>query len=159
MDALWQYGAVFAAAAVPMLEVMVVVPAAIASGMSPVLVALLAFAGNAATVTLAVVGADRMSGWFASRRRRRAGAADVPAEVPAAERSERRRERARRVAHRWGLPGVAVLAPITIGTHVAAVTAVALRLPRMAVLSWTLAGLAGWTAVFAGVAAFGRSLF
>ncbi len=153
MDVVWQYVLVFAAAAVPMLEVMVVVPAAIATGMSPVAVGVVAFAGNAVTVTVAVYATDVVARFVARRRPRKFEGPPVPDP-----RSIRRRERASRIAGRWGLPGVALLAPLTIGTHVAAVTAVALRLPRRAVLIWVLGALAGWTAVFTALATYGRSL-
>ncbi|MDZ7678281.1 MAG: small multi-drug export protein [Acidimicrobiales bacterium] len=145
MDLLWQYVLVFLTAAVPMLEVMIVIPASVAAGMHPVPVGLLAFAGNATTLVLAVVAGDEVIG-----RMRREPRGDAP--------PSRRRERVRRIAYRWGLPGVALLGPLTVGSHTAALAAVALRMPRGLVLAWSLAGVAAWSIVFAVLSAFGRAV-
>jgi Ca2+/H+ antiporter, TMEM165/GDT1 family len=83
---------------------------------------------------------------LAGRVERRRGGVAAPS---------KRRRRLQRIAARWGLPGIAVLAPLTTGTHLAALGAVALRLPRTAVLAWLVAGIAGWTVVLVGAASFG----
>lgn len=145
MDLLWQYVLVFLTAAVPMLEVMIVIPASVAAGMHPVPVGLLAFAGNASTLVLAVVAGDEVIA-----RMRRAPRGDAP--------RSRRRERVRRIAYRWGLPGVALLGPLTVGSHTAALAAVALRMPRGRVLTWSVAGVAAWSIVFVVLSAFGRAV-
>lgn len=144
MELIWQYVLVFLTAAVPMIEVMIVIPASVATGMHPVPVGILAFAGNASTLALAVVAGDEAIG----RLRRR----------PRPEGSvSRRRERIRRIAYRWGLPGVAVLGPVTVGSHAAALAAVALRMPRGRVLAWSVAGVAAWSVVFVILSALGRA--
>lgn len=143
MPDLWPYALVVLAAAVPWLEVAVVIPAAVAAGLAPVPVGLLAFAGNAITLVLVVVGADQLLA-------RRAATGH--------HRGARRGERVRRIARRWGLPGVAVLGPLVTGSHVAALAAVALRLPRQAVLAWSLAGVAAWTVVFVALSSAGRAI-
>jgi Ca2+/H+ antiporter, TMEM165/GDT1 family len=130
MDA-WPYVLVFLAAATPLLEVLFVIPPSIASGLNPVLVGAAAFLGNALALTVVVLFADHLAAWLQRRR------GDAP--------PSKRRRRLQRTASRWGLPGVAVLAPLTIGTHLAALAAVALRLSRAAVLAWMVAGLAAWS--------------
>jgi Ca2+/H+ antiporter, TMEM165/GDT1 family len=140
MDA-WQYVLVFLAAASPLLEVLFVVPGAVAAGLHPVAVGVVAFAGNAVALTLVVVFADHLAAWLQRRR----GSAPP----------SKRRQRLQRIAHRWGLPGIAVLAPLTTGTHLAALGAVALRLPRAAVLTWMVGGLAAWTVAITGASALG----
>jgi uncharacterized membrane protein len=136
----WAYALVFLAAAVPVIEVLVVVPAAVVAGLSPAWSTMLAIAGNTATVALAVVAGDRV------RSRWRGGSSG--------ERSRRRSQRAVRIARRWGVPGLALLAPITTGSHVAALGALALGDERRRVVAWMSVGIALW-AVAAMVAAMG----
>ncbi len=128
----WSYVVVFVAAAVPIVEILVVIPAGILAGMPPVPTALAALAGNLATVALVAVAGDKL---FARWRRRR----------PQKDRAtSRRAQRARDAAHRWGVPGLALLAPLTTGTHVATVAALATGARRPRVLWWMAAGLAVW---------------
>jgi Ca2+/H+ antiporter, TMEM165/GDT1 family len=140
MDA-WPYVLVFLAAATPVLEVLFVVPPSIAAGLHPVGVGVAAFLGNAGALAVVVSFADHLAAWLQRRR----GSAPP----------SKRRQRVQRVAARWGLPGVALLAPLTIGTHLAALVAVALRLPRAAVLAWMVGGLAAWTVAITGASALG----
>jgi Ca2+/H+ antiporter, TMEM165/GDT1 family len=144
MELLWQYMLVFLTAAIPLLEVMVVIPASVAVGLHPVPVGILAFAGNAATLAMAVVAGDELISRLRRRRTPR-------------ERDTKRQERIRRIAYRWGLPGVALLGPIAVGSHVAALAAIALRLPRGRVLLWSVAGVAAWSVVFTALSAAGRA--
>jgi UPF0716 family protein affecting phage T7 exclusion len=53
------YALVFLLAAIPLVEVLLVIPTAVALGLNPALVALAAFAGNLATVVLVIVSSDR----------------------------------------------------------------------------------------------------
>lgn len=144
---LWSYLLVFLTAAVPVLEVMVVIPASVAVGLHPIPVGVLAFAGNAVTLAAAVLAGDRMADWVA-RRRRPSGSG---------ERSERRRQRVRRLTDRWGMPGLSLLGPISVGSHAAALAAVALRVPRRTVLVWSVGGVAAWSVVFTILSAAGAS--
>jgi Ca2+/H+ antiporter, TMEM165/GDT1 family len=149
LEPFWQYVMVFLAAAVPVLEVLVVIPGSVAAGLHPVPVGVLAFAGNASTLVLVVLAGDRLAGWISRRRR---------ADADGSGRDERRRARVRRIATRWGLPGVAVLGPLTVGSHAAALSAVALRLPRRDVLLWSVTGVAAWSVVLVGLSFGGRAV-
>ena len=53
----WPYVVVFLAAATPVLEVLVVIPAGVLAGLSPAPTAIIALAGNLSTVALVAVGA------------------------------------------------------------------------------------------------------
>jgi Ca2+/H+ antiporter, TMEM165/GDT1 family len=143
----WSYLLVFLAAATPVLEVLIVIPAAVLAGMPPLPVALIALAGNLTTVVVAVIGGDRLLTWW---RHRRPDRADPPG---------RRSERARRTAQRWGVPGLAFLAPATTGTHIAALAALAVGASRQRVLRWMAAGLAVWAAAAALATALGLQVF
>jgi Ca2+/H+ antiporter, TMEM165/GDT1 family len=71
----------------------------------------------------------------------------------------RRAERARRLARRYGVPGLALLAPITTGTHIAALAALAIGGGRARVLVALTLGLTGWAVVATVAATPGASLF
>lgn len=144
----WSYLLVFVAAAIPVVEVLVVVPAGVLAGMPPVSTALVAAAGNLSTVVLVAVTGDKMLvGW---RRRRPERDEDPPS---------RRSQRARELARRWGVPGLALLAPLTTGTHIATVAALATGSDTRRVLWWMAGGLVLWSAVAAAATAAGLDLF
>lgn len=141
------YLLVFLAAATPVLEVLVVVPAGVLAGMPPAQTALVAVAGNLSTVVLVAFGGDRIIGWW----RRRRGTRHEP-------RSARSR-RARQHAQRWGVPGLALLAPLTTGTHIATVAALAIGADRRRVLRWMAGGLATWAVLVAAATSAGLDTF
>jgi uncharacterized membrane protein len=141
----WPYALVFLAAATPVVEVLVVIPAAVLAGMPPVPTTLLALAGNLGTVVLVGVAGDRAMSWW---RRRRPGRS---------ERTSRRSRRARELAQRWGVPALAFLAPVTTGTHIATLAALATGATTTRVLRWMTVGLAVWAAAVAVVAVLGMA--
>lgn len=143
----WSYALVFLAAATPAVEVLVVVPAAVLAGMPPVPTTLLAFAGNLSTVVLVAVAGDQLIAW---RRRRRPGKA---------EQTSRRSQRARELARRWGVPGLALLAPVTTGTHIAALAALTTGATTRYVLQCMTAGLAVWAVAAAITTVLGLEAF
>ena len=138
------YALVFVLAAIPVVEVLVVVPAGVAVGLNPPLVALAAFAGNLATVLLVLAGSDRALAFV----RRRFGSSDD------AEPSKRVR-RAKRLWRQYGTAGLALAAPITTGAHLAAVLALSLGSKRRAVATWMATSLLAWTAALATVSVYG----
>jgi hypothetical protein len=148
------YLSVFIAAAIPWLEVLLVVPAGILAGLPPVPVIAVAAVGNVATLIPLVVGGDRLRSWWQRRRHARgvegATGTDAPAgDLPA---SSKRSGRAARLFERYGLPGLAALGPLLTGIHVAAVVALAAGADRRRALLWLTGGVVVW-AVIAGVAA------
>jgi hypothetical protein len=86
-------------------------------------------AGNLGTVALVAVAGDKIIGWWLQRRPERE------------EQPSRRSQRAREIVQRWGVPGLALLAPLTTGTHIATVAAPV------------------WSAVAAGAAVSGLDAF
>lgn len=141
------YLLVFLAAAIPVVEVLVVIPAALLAGMAPGPTTLLAFAGNLSTVVLVGIAGDRIIGWWRGRR-------------PERDRQpSRRSERARELAQRWGVPGLAFLAPVTTGTHIATVAALTTGATTRRVLAWMGIGLAVWSLVVAVVTTAGFAAF
>ena len=137
----WSYILVFVAAAIPVIEVLVVIPAGMIAGMPPVPTAAVAVAGNMSTVVLVAVAGDRMLSWRRGARRRKEPSA--------------RSQRARALAERWGVPGLAFLAPVTTGTHIATIAALATGSDTRRVLRWMGAGLLVWAIVVAAATAMG----
>lgn len=128
------YLLVFVAAAIPVVEVLVVIPAGIAAGMAPAPVAVVALAGNLSTVAAVVFAGDHLMGLL---RRRRSDDGEPS-------RPRRSAGRAQRILQRWGTPGLALLAPVSTGTHVAAMAALAIGASRRRVLAWMAVGLVAW---------------
>jgi uncharacterized membrane protein len=143
----WAYVLVFLAAATPVLEVLVVVPSGVLAGLEPVPTAIVAVAGNLATVVLVAVAGDRALAWW---RRRRPAAGGEPSA---------RSRRGGQLVRRWGVPGLAFLAPLTTGTHVGTVAALAIGAPRRRVLLWMSAGVAVWASIAAAATATGLDVF
>ena len=132
-DGLVQYLLVFLLAAIPLIEILVVIPIGIALGLDPVLVGLAAFLGNALPVIGLVLASDRVRALLASRREDREPSA--------------RTRRAKRLWERYGLAGLAIGAPVTTGVHLAAPLAVGLGASRRASVLWLTASIGLWTVV------------
>ncbi len=60
-----------------------------------------------------------------------------------------------RVWQRWGLPGLALLAPVTIGPYFAALIALALGEKPRRLMFWIAAGVVPWCILFAVLAGSG----
>lgn len=154
----WSYVVVFLAAATPVIEVLVVIPAGILAGMPAGPTAAVAVAGNLTTVVAVAFAGERTSGWWRARRAARAVEAGDPVAADAPPRRDRS-GRARELARRWGVPGLALLAPITTGTHIATVAAVAAGNDVRRVLRWMTGGLVAWSAAAAIATSTGLGFF
>jgi hypothetical protein len=137
-----QYALVFLFAAIPVVEILVVVPIAIGLGLNPVLTAVVAFAGNVGSVYALILSYRRLLEWWQSRTEN-----DGPSD---------RYARARRLWDRYGLPGVSLAGPVMTGVHVAALVALLAGSRGRLVAGWMTAGIAVWTVVLtvASVAGF-----
>jgi uncharacterized membrane protein len=130
--------------AVPWLEAVTVIPAGILLGLPPVAVVATAIVGNLATVALVAFGGERVRAWMlARRRRRREGAANG------------RASRAERVMSRFGLPGLAILGPLGVGTQMSAAIVVSLGVSGRRAFAWVGASTVGWSVVVALLVAWG----
>ncbi len=75
------------------------------------------------------------------------------------ERLAKRRERIERAWKRYGIPGVALQAPLLTGPLLATLLALALGAPPRPLLLWMLASVVLWGVVLAAAAAVGFSAF
>lgn len=149
------YLGLFLTAAIPWLELIVVVPAGVALGLNPVVVALIALLGNALPVLGIVVFFDWLGQrpWF---RRFFQVAQNQSAGEEESDRRRKKRERAQRLFQKYGVPGLALLGPMIIGSHFSAALAMALRGGKNMVGAWMLISLTVWTIIMtiAAVAGF-----
>ncbi len=129
-------------AAAGALDVWVGIITGVALGLSPALSGAVSIASALSGVTLMVVAGGRLqrliyrSRWLAKRR-----------------------ERIERVWKRYGIPGVALQAPLLSGPLLATVLALGLGAPPRPLLYWMLASIVLWGAALTGAAALGLSLF
>ncbi|WP_010274905.1 small multi-drug export protein [Paenibacillus senegalensis] len=138
----WSYLAVFVLGSIPWIELVAVIPLGVVFGLNPIAVAVLGFAGNWLTMFMVIALFDRLQRWWGKKR------SGDPQE-------SKRGKRARAIWERYGLPGLAIVGPLLIGSHIAAAVAMAFKAPRVAVTAWMSFSLALWTIVLAVVAYFG----
>ena len=136
MSTIMAYLGVIFTAAVPWFELFAI-PPAIALGLSPVLVGLLAGVSNALVTVAIVLGWERLSAWLQRRR-------GQPLTFGA-----QRSERGRRAFERFGVPGLALQGPVLSGIYFAAVLALGLGASRKSVIVWSVVSIALWTTALA----------
>ena len=137
-----QLSKILSTAAAGALDVWVGIITGLALGLSPALSGAVSVAGGLAGVTLVVaLGGQLRDLIYRSRR------------------LARRRERIERVWKRYGIPGVALQAPLLTGPVLATLLALALGAPARPLLLWMLASVVLWGAVLTGASALGFSVF
>ncbi|MFJ5963696.1 small multi-drug export protein [Bacillus sp. NPDC093026] len=140
MDILWGYVLVFVLAALPFFEVVGVVPLAILSGLHPVTTAIIGFIGNFLTVLLLIIFVDRFKNWRLKRK------------GEMSEGKEKKKQlKAKRIWERYGLPGLALVGPFIIGSHLSAFMCMGFGTKRKQVAMWMMVSLIMWTALAAGL--------
>lgn len=144
---IYEYILVFLGAAIPWLEIALVIPLGIIWGLSPFWVMILAFVGNMATVLPLIIGFDRFRDWYTKRQE----AKGKP--------ENKKSERAKRIWNKYGLPGLALLGPILIGTHIAAFIGMTLGATKRNTTVWLTISIAVWTLAFGILTALGFDFF
>jgi len=129
-------------AAMGALDVWVGIITGVALGLSPVLSGAVSIVSAVVGVTLVVVVGGRLQH-----------------RIYRSHRLAKRRERIERVWNRYGIPGVALQAPLLTGPLLATVLALGLGAPPRPLLYWMLASIVFWGAAFTGAAALGLSIF
>ncbi|WP_406656198.1 small multi-drug export protein [Methanolobus sp. ZRKC2] len=138
------YVLVFILAAIPWIELLLVIPVGVAIGLNPLAVAVLAATGNLATVYLLVFAHDSLSSFWKKFRLN-----DNDTEP------EGRKRRAMRTWDTYGLPGLAMIAPIATGTHLAALIALSLGSRKYSVILWMSLSILLWTVVVTIISYYG----
>lgn len=144
---LFEYALVFLGAAIPWLEIALVIPLGIIRGLSPFWVMILAFVGNMATILPLIIGFDKVKIWYVNRRLKKG------------KEPSQRSERGTRIWNKYGLPGLAMLGPILTGTHIAAFVGMALGAHKKQVTIWMTISIGLWTLLFGLATVFGLDIF
>ncbi len=145
-EGIWQYVILFLLAAAPWLEVFLVVPLGIFAGLNPVAVSITGFFGNWIPVLLIGFFFVQISAWLKRRKEHKARKAGIePGEAPPSKNDKR----ARKIWEKYGIPGLALLAPIIVGTDIAALLALSFGSSKRWVMLWITISLALWTVALA----------
>lgn len=144
---MFEYVLVFLGAAIPWLEMALVIPLGIIGGLNPITVSIVAIVGNLLTVLLLIIGFEKFQQWLAKRREGKEQAAS------------KRSQRAKELWRKYGLPGMLMLGPILIGTHVAAFIALVLGGSKQQTTLWSVISIVAWAIAFAVVTALGFDFF
>ena len=133
---------VLVAGAIPYVEAEGAAVLGVVAGVNPVVAILAAVVGNAIALAVVVwlIGAAR-SGVTRGR---------------AAERSPKR-QRMRKVFDRYGVPGVSLLGPLLLPSHVTAAAMVGFGAPRARVFAWGVVAVTAWAVVLGVVVHLGVS--
>jgi len=137
-----QLSKILSTAAAGALDVWVGIITGLALGLSPALSGAVSVASALAGVTLVVALGGRLRDLIYRSRR-----------------LAKRRELIESVWKRYGIPGVALQAPLLSGPILATLLALALGAHARPLLLWMLASVVLWGAVITGVAAVGFSVF
>ncbi|MBP1970273.1 putative membrane protein [Virgibacillus natechei] len=143
----YEYALVFLGAAIPWFEIALVIPLGIIGGLSPFWVILLAFIGNLITVIPIAVGFDKLKAWYAKRAKKKG---KTPSQ---------RSVRGKKIWEKYGLPGLALLGPILIGTHIATFVGMSLGTQKMKVMVWMTISIGVWSLIFGIATDLGLDLF
>lgn len=161
-DSWWGLLVVFLGGATPWLEAIVVIPGGIIAGLPAIPVVAAAVIGNVLTVALAAFAGEWLTArWSAFWQRRRAARhQELDPEVAArrAERAERRRRRVQKVMSRGGLPLLAILGPLGLGTQISALVAVGAGVRAWPAFLWISVATLVWGAVAAVLTVTGSEL-
>ncbi len=133
---MYEYLLVFIGAAIPWVEIALVIPLGIIGGLSPIGVMAAAFIGNMLTLIPVIIGFEKVKAWYARRQEQKG------------KEPSRRSQRAKTIWNKYGLPGLALLGPILIGIHIAAFIGMSLGARKNWSIFWMTASLAIWTLVF-----------
>ncbi|MDQ0230030.1 small multi-drug export protein [Metabacillus malikii] len=160
------YLLVFILAAIPLFEVFTVVPIAIIGGLPAIPVAIVGFLGNLLTIFLLVVFVDNVKGWLRRRKKVKVQegtnepVSDEPSTIQVDEQSEdKKQKRARNLFDKYGLPGLTILGPLLVGSHIAAFMGMSFGTSRKLVTIWMIVSLVIWTSVSAIAASYGVTFF
>lgn len=164
-ELVWEYFVVFILAATPWIEILVVIPMAVAYGLHPLGVSLIAFTGNVLPV-LGIALAYRK--WIAWRNRKKENPNshsfahesnhDFAYSEGDTDSTSKGKSRARNLFNRYGLPGLALLGPLLTGIYPALLMALALKNSFRHIAFWMTVSLALWAAGLGIASFYGLSL-
>jgi len=156
---LLEYILVFIMAAVPWMEILVVIPLAVAYGLHPPGVVLTAFIGNALPIWVIIYTYHRWMAWRKKKNRCRLPKGhNLTPENYSSGTDNRGRRLAKKIWDRYGLPGLALVGPIATGIHLAVLLALAAKSPPHATVFWMTTSLALWSTGLGVLSFYGLEL-
>ncbi|WP_062046936.1 small multi-drug export protein [Bacillus sp. JCM 19034] len=147
LEILWMYLLVFLLSALPLLEAVIVIPFAIFAGMPAIQVTIVALTGNLLTVYVIIIFIEQIKNW----RQKRKTTVD--------KKENRRSQRAERIWKKYGLPGLAIIGPLIVGSHITALMSLTFGGTKKGVTYWLTSSLVFWCIVAAILAHLGFDLF
>ncbi|WP_249870042.1 small multi-drug export protein [Oceanobacillus saliphilus] len=144
---LYEYILIFIGAAIPWLEIALVIPVGIIRGLSSFWVMILAFVGNLLTVLPVIIGFEKVRTWYEKRQLKKG------------KEPSKRSNRGRKIWDKYGLPGLAMLGPILTGTHIAAFIGMSLGSEKKWVTLWMTISIGVWTLIFGIATILGLDIF
>lgn len=138
------YFILFLLGATPFFEVVGVIPIGVAAGLPAIPVTIVAFAGNIFTILLLILLMDRVKEWLQKRNEKKGKNI-----------SEKRQKRAANVWKKYGLPGLAILSPFLIGSHLGAILAMSFGGTKKRIAYWMIISIAGWSITMGIASHFG----
>ncbi|WP_228550223.1 small multi-drug export protein [Salinibacillus xinjiangensis] len=136
MDFILGYISVFILSAIPFFEAYGVVAIATVAGLSVFPVMGLGLAGNILTVFLVIIFVEQIKSW---RKKRREGKET---------KESKRSVRAHNLWRKFGLPGLAILGPLIVGSHLTAMASMTFGGTKMKTFYWVSASITIWSIVF-----------
>lgn len=137
MSSMLLYLIAFLFSATPFFEATIMIPIGILSGLNAWGVIILSVTGNIVTFLLAVVLAEQLKKWWDKRR------------TDKNKRSGEKLEKAAELWNKYGLPGLAIIHSVTIGSsHVTALIALSLGASKTATALWVGGSIIIWAIAF-----------
>ncbi|SHG33663.1 small multi-drug export protein [Ornithinibacillus halophilus] len=130
------YFMVFILSAIPFFEAYGVIAIASVAGLSIIPVFALGLAGNILTVFLVIIFIEQIKNW---RRKRKEGK-----EAEEGKRSVR----AQKIWKKYGLPGLALLGPLVVGSHLTAMASMTFGGAKAKTFYWVSVSITIWSIAF-----------
>ncbi|WP_226036685.1 small multi-drug export protein [Aquibacillus saliphilus] len=143
MKSFWGYVLVFIFSALPFFEGYGVIPIAFVAGLWVVPVMLLGLIGNILTVLLVIVFINQINNWRKKRKKEQE------------QKESKRSARAENIWKKYGLPGLAMLGPLVVGSHLTAIASMTFGGTKKKTFLWVSSSIVVWSIVFTILLYFG----
>lgn len=141
MEQLVFYITLMLVASIPWIEASFAVPIAILTGANPILSFVIGMFGNIVTLLLAVLFSAQIKEWLNKRKRNKATS------------------RAKTTFEKYGLLGAALLGPILLGSHIVAIIAISMNIPKWQTFIYVSLGTGLWAILLSVLVIFGVDMF
>ncbi|RSL34339.1 small multidrug efflux protein - like protein [Salibacterium salarium] len=159
LDVMGWYTGLFLMAAIPWVELIVVIPIGIGAGLNPVTVGMIAFIGNALSVVFIIYGMDafKEKQWVKKWKNRLKAIHLFRKEQSEAKlaKKQERKQKLQTIFDKYGVVGLALTGPGITGIHLAAIVAVTFKANKQKVAVWMNISLFIWAVAMTGMSVYG----